>query len=416
MPNAKSAAQLRESLDLAFRFGQKIGIATYDPFDTKGSKLGMWLYATETGPRRILRKAYNAADLLAPLTLRKLLRLPKKPSHGGVARWAQANLAYARLTQETRYKARAFELLEWLSDHPADAPVGKGWGLPFDWQAFVAVPANTAIGHTTMSVLNAMLDGLAQDAPRQFLKDLDQGAHFLAAGLNQTTRSSGSIALSYTPLDSSQVINTNAEIAALLAKTARILNQPGHLQLAEKLALFTVETQNPDHSWFYSAPDAGEGRQVVDHYHTGMILTALMDLTLEITTPELHQKLTHSLNNGLAFHLLHHFDKEGCPKMRPDTPYPIDSYSAGESLLTLTHVLTHPHIKPELKTEAKTTLANLASYVTSSKMMAPDGCFVYRIWPQKTMRLESLRWAQALVCHGLAEYLLHIQTHPEDNP
>lgn len=406
MTNQPNVRDVRESLDRAFRFGQTLGLATYDPFDTKGCKLGLWLYKDDDAWRKVLRKGFNGLDLLFPIGLRKVLRLPKKPSHGGVARWAQANLVYGQLSGESRYRARAWELLEWLGDRAAKAKVGKGWALPFDWQAFVVVPAGTPIGHTTMGVVNAFLDGAAAGGPGWIWKEVENGCEFLAGGLKRTERSSGSVALSYTPLDSSQVINTNAEIAAVLARVGRLRDRSDWRGLARQVTAFVLETQNEDGSWFYSAPDAGEGRQVVDHYHTGMILTALMELAESFASEELEEPVIEALTKGLKFHLDHHFEESGCPKMRPEAVFPIDSYSAGESLTTLVRTSTCQVIPAELRRRSRERLDSLVSYVMSPAMMDSDGCFVYRIWGRRRMRLESLRWAQALICQGLGEYLL----------
>ncbi len=414
--DAKSkGVSVRESLDLAFRFAQSQGLATYDPFDTKGCRLGLWLYKSDNGFRRILRKGFNGLDLLFPLGLRKVLRLPKKPSHGGVGRWAQANIAFGKLTGESRYRARAWELLEWLGDRAAKSEHGKGWALPFDWQAFVMVPAGTPIGHTTMGVINAMIDGVESGGADWIWNEIEEGCTFLAEGLNLTTRESGAISLSYTPLDTSQVINTNAEIAAVLAKVGLRRNRPEWVDLSRKIARFVLETQNVDSSWCYSAPDAGEGRQVIDHYHTGMILTALLDLEESFAEEELGQRLRGALNDGLKFHLDHHFEINGCPRMRPDALFPIDSYSAGESLLLLSRICKSAVIEPENRQRSRETLEKLAGFVTSPVMMFKDGCFIYRIWGMRKMRLESLRWAQGLICHGLIEYLLLVGGESEES-
>jgi hypothetical protein len=333
-------------------------------------------------------------DLFAPLALRRAMRLPKKPSAGGVSRFAQAQLERHRLTGDPASLARARELTAWLSEHPGRAPVGKGWGLPFDWQAFVATPADTAIGHTTMNAVNAFLDLADLTGDEQARSEAEAGCEFLTKGLIQTLRPSGAVALSYTPLDKSQVCNTNAEIAAVLVRAGRLEDQ----ELAWRVADFVLEAQNADGSWFYSAPDAGEGRLVVDHYHTGMILCALVELAEH--RPE-HPGLVQSLDRALRFHLDGHFDPDGCPRMRPHARYPIDAYSAGQSLMALTACLESPHVDERLKARCADTLDRLLEYAVT-RMMARDGCFYYRKWKLSTMRLESLRCAQSLLCHALA--------------
>jgi hypothetical protein len=382
------AAAAREVLDRGYALCRGRGVATWDPFDIKGSRLALWTFA---GPGRVpVRKALYAADLLAPKLARRLLGLRPTPSDGGVAHWLQAVLAYARLTGSE--PEGAGELAGWLEAAARPGPQGHGWGLPFDWQAFVVVPAGTPIGHTTMSVLNALLD--AREAGVEVADATIQGGlDFLVRGLNLTERPSGTAALSYTALDRSQVVNTNAEIAALLLRAGR----PGDRALAERLLGFVAEAQNEDGSWFYSAPDAGEGRQVVDNYHTAMILLALGQAVLELPS------LAASLERGWAFHLANHFDADGRPRMRPHTPWPVDAYSAGESLLALVNAAGSEHLEPRLREECRRMAGLLVTYIVRN-LAYPDGGFVYRVWRWKRMRLDSLRWADALMCEALAEY------------
>jgi hypothetical protein len=339
-----------------------------------------------------VRKALHAADLLAPKASRRLLGLRPTPSAGGVARWLQANLAAARLGLDAGSQAEG--LVQWLAEDARPGPVGHGWGLPFDWQAFVVVPAGTPIGHTTMAVVNALMDaaGAGWEAPSGVV---EQGLDFLAGGLNQTVRPSGTVALSYTPLDRSQVVNTNAEIGAALLRGGRAADRP----LAEALLRFAVEAQNQDGSWFYSAPDAGEGRQVVDNYHTGMILTALMSAAGAVPG------LAAALERGWRFHLDSHFERDGCPRMRPHTRWPVDAYSAGESLSALIEGSRCDALPSAMRDECAETADRLVGYIVR-EMAYPDGGFVYRNWHGRKMRLDSLRWADALLCQGLAEYCL----------
>lgn len=389
---AGEGQEARRCLDRAFSLCRRRGLATWDPFDIKGSRLAMWTYRARW--RAPLRKALWAADLLAPKLARRALGLRPAPSAGGVAHWLQAVLAHEELGAEDWHLGLLEQAVAWLVQDARPGPAGHGWGLPFDWQAFVEVPAGTPIGHTTMAVLNALLDLRGRLAvPDRLVED---GLEFLAHGLNQTERPSGSVALSYTPLDRSQVVNTNAEIAALLLRAGRA----GDAELARRILAFVGEAQNPDGSWCYSAPDAGEGRQVVDNYHTAMILDALTAACPNV--PEVCRALT----KGWEFHLAHHFEEDGCPRMRPHTRWPVDAYSAGQSLLALVRAQSCPALGPDLAGRCAATADRLAAYVVR-RMAYPDGGFVYRRWPLKAMRLDSLRWADALLCHALAEYCRH---------
>ena len=195
-------------------------------------------------------------------------------------------------------------------------------------------------------------------------------------------------------MDSSQVVNASAEAAGFLHRCGR----PSDQTLVWKVAQFVCESQNQDGSWYYSAPGSVEGNNPIDSYHTGMNLNGLLQLA---SNPD----CLASLERGLSFHLKYHFDESGCPKMRPNSVYPIDSHSAGESILVLFKAANDTRISLELREQSGKVLDLLIQY-TIDHLAYPDGGFVYRKYKGRTMRLDSLRWSQAMLVHGLAEYLL----------
>lgn len=376
------------------QFAKGIGIETYDPYDTKGCPLVIWTYARQSLLRKSVRVALYGAELFAPIFVRRLLRLPKSVVPGAVARMAQAHLLVYRLDGDDRNITSAEKLLRWLLDHPGAAPKGAGWGLPFDWQTpFGTVPMGTAVAHTTQGCGQAFLD-YHEATGQSWAKGVaEECCDFLTLALNQTVGEDGSIALSYTPLDSSQVVNTNAESAAFLARCGR----PADAHTVEKIVRFVVNSQSADGSWEYSA-DSPRDLSTVDHYHTGMVLDALLQLAPFAGTLD-------ALRRGLDFHLTHHFGDDGAPKMRPCSLYPIDGYSAGESLMVLSQACCSPFLDVSQRDRARAALNLLVCYVIRH-MAYPDGGFIYRKSKWATMRLDSLRWAQAILCHGLAAYCL----------
>lgn len=166
--------------------------------------------------------------------------------------------------------------------------------------------------------------------------------------------------------------------------------------LVKRIADFVCLTQQDDGSWPYSAPDSVTGSNPVDHYHTGMVLSGLQEL--------LGDSMCHAAaEKGLTFHLDKHFEADGCPRMRPTTQYPVDSYSAGESLVVLTSYALDDRISAELRQRCKDTLARLADYAV--KLMSDgNGRYYYRRYANRTMWLDSLRWSQAILTQGLTEY------------
>lgn len=388
-------SQVRACLDRSVSFTEKLGLETYDPYDIKATNLAVWSYQKQSLVRRVARAGLYGVELFFPIAIRKVLGIPKKESAGGTARWAQANIALYKLNGEARYLDTARTLLNRLVDDPGPSRAGMGWGVPFVWKAyFGTVPPYTAVSHTSQGVGNALIDFFEVTAETWAKGAADKCADFFTKGLNQTITDSGAIALSYTHLDQSQVVNASAEAAGFLRRCGR----PEDRELISKVAQFVWESQNADGSWYYSAPGSVEGSNPIDSYHTAMNLNGLLEFCDD-------SDCLASLEHGLRFHLENHFDAEGCPKMRPDALYPIDSHSAGESILVLTKAIHETRINTELREQAAAVLDRLVRY-TMDKMSYPDGGFVYRIFRQRPMRLDSLRWSQAMLVHGFAAYLL----------
>lgn len=384
---------MSQSVERVYAFTKQLGVETYDPYDIKATPLAVWSYQRPSPFRTIVRKALYGAELFFPLALRRVMGIRKRETAGGSARWAQANIARYRALGGDDCLPIAESVLRGLLDRPGVASVGIGWGVPFVWQTyFGTVPANTAVAHTTQTVGHALLDFFDATGEKWARDAAFEAGEYITRGLNQTVRGDGTVALSYTPHDHSQVINVSAEVAGFLKRLAR----PQDQGLVQGLASFVCSTQNEDGSWLYSAADSFDGYNPIDNYHTGMNLGGLLPLLDEPRT-------LRSFEQGLRFHLGRHFEEDGCPKMRPDSKYPVDSYSAGESILVLTKVVEDTRIGGSLRESARATLDKLVQF-TVNEMGDARGGFVYRRFPHRDMTIDSLRWAQALLCQALIEY------------
>lgn len=383
------------ALQRATAFARSLGDATYDPFDIKSLPFIARTYQSRNPLGRLARALVYGLELVAPVPLRRALGVPKRVTAGGMGRWAQACLALYRLDGDDAHLAEAERALKWLLDHPGTSDTGLGWGVPFEWTTyFGTVPPDTAVAHTTHACGAAFLDfHEATGAPWAFEAAL-KCCQFLTEGLNIKTHPSGSASLSYTPIDDTEVVNISSESAAFLLRCARPADQP----LVWRLGAFVTEAQNPDGSWLYAAPGSTDAANPIDHYHTAMVLHGLIGLSSNID-------VRGAFERGLAFHIQYHFLPDGCPKLRPDAVHPIDIYSAGESLLLLLSAACLEWLDAELRSECRATVRRLARY-TIDNMAFPDGGFVYRRYSHRAMRVDSMRWAQALMVHALAELCL----------
>ncbi|HMS55254.1 MAG TPA: hypothetical protein PKA27_07605 [Fimbriimonadaceae bacterium] len=371
-------SQVLSALQRAVAFAESQGLDTWDPYDFRGTPLFL------RAPKAAVKVLYGLA-FLAPVATRRLLGVKPVRSAGGVAGLAHA---YCDLGEQTK----AEPLIQWLLENPSRTQAGLGWGLPFAWKSgFGIVPANTPIGHTTITVGNALLaygsDENASNAAAWIRSELKFNAAF------------GGLAASYTPNDTTQCVNSNADVASFLAKVAVKNGSEDLLDLSRQILTFVVNSQNEDGSWNYLAGvRSGSGSQI-DHYHTGMILCALQHLAYQF----FDDRAVEAYTRGLRFYMDHLFRPDNGPKFTAFDQDPVDIYGCAEGIITLVNASNDPHLNVGLREEAKQRAQGLVHF-TLSRMQDSRGAFAYRKYPAKTMWLDSLRWAQAPMIRALARY------------
>ena len=116
--------------------------------------------------------------------------------------------------------------------------------------------------------------------------------------------------------------------ASLLARVGRITGEPDLLARARQAALYTVARQSADGSWPY-----GEARSEgwVDNFHTGFVLTALLDY---IRYSE-DSAFEDQLERGYRFWRSAFFTSNGLAKHYAGKLYPIDAHAVAQAILTL---------------------------------------------------------------------------------
>lgn len=384
-------SNVSDALNRALEFVEATGVETYDPNDLKGDPRLMALHKRGAIGKLGIKFIYGVSFLF-PIRIRKALGVRQQPMAGGIAQLATG---YLLLGQDKKAEAH----LDWLKANSSPTESGVGWGWPFAWQSGVAtVPPNTPIGHTTMTVGNAFLRHYKATDDLESLQIAVKACEFLVNGLHRTKLESGGIAVSYTPLDKSQCVNSNADVASLLIRVGQAAGKDEFVDLGLEIATFAISAQNPDGSWNYLAGVKSGSGSIIDNYHMAMTLTAMQ----EIAWATLDDRAASAFAKGLPFYLDHLFAPDGRPHFATDRPWPVDIYSCAQGLITLSDAIADPHLSSELRTRCKKTRERLLHY-TLSKMQDRDGSFIYRRYAVGPMRLKSLRWAQGLMIWALAQ-------------
>lgn len=401
---------IQETLLKALAFIEKHGLDTYDPQDLRGTPLVIKTWQHQSILRRALRQLIYACGFLSPIITRKILSIKPCATAGGNAILSTAYGVMARLGDRETNLQKARMLLNWLAAHSSPTTVGKGWGLPYDWFSRTVIPRETPNLHTTVYVGRAFLSYYKATGDQWSLDYARQAGEWIITCPNQIQRPSGTLGLSYTKLDRSLVINTNAEAAEFLLSLGSSIQSDHFIHFGLMILDFILKQQNSIGSWYYYDIGITETDFSIDGYHTGMIIKALLKINIYLQDLDIViDNIDYALDSAMRFYLDNLFDKSNIPVTFYGKQYPMDIYSFGQAILTLIEAVNYQKFSREIRVEAITKLHCVIRNVLRL-MYDPDGSFIYRRYRFKAMRLYSLRWAQALMCLALAEYYYNISS------
>jgi hypothetical protein len=374
------------------RYIERCGYATYDPNDVLDTPLYWRTQRMKGAPGAAAQRLFGTAITYAPIWTRKLLRVRKRPTAGGVANLAMLYTALNKLPE-------ARQCLEWLLNNSVSGRTAPSWGFPFSWQGTAYFPAGTPIGHTTMTCGTAFLGFFRSTGERAMLDALEGICGFLLEKLNRTEQSDGSLALSYTNLDNSAVINTNADNASMILQYCAYRPNEKFSRDAERVLAFVLNNQNADGSWYYYAREYAGGPSIIDSYHTGMVLSALIAVHDASAGGSQSSRIFPAIESGLKFFLSELLTAGGYPKYHVGNAHPEDIYSFSQTINTLLDALA---ILPASKlfTLARESCLATIEYLLKY-MRSPSGGFLYRRVRGLKADIGSLRWANALTAFAL---------------
>jgi len=371
------------------------GTAGYDPYDLWSTKYG-------THARRLFyRYGKVAAPLVAPLVLTDRLTpsaariaVPKKRYATSHAHLILGYLALhsGNFSGREDWLDRAEHLAEELDQMKISGYSGDCWGYPFDWENRRGLwPRNTPLITVTPYCFEALLAPYDATGNAVYLERARSVLRFAVEDLNNTQRSSGAVASSYSPLDRSLVINASAYRAFLLIKGGQLFGDEGARALGGSLIDFVLESQRPDGSWPYALEQKGD--DFVDHFHTCFVLKNLIKIYEICPTDELWR----GIENGIAYYETELFDNRKLPKPfahgRGLLRY--DLYGFAEAINL--GVLLRDRVPRALD------IALRVARKTEKHFQLPDGHFVTSVDVMGIKRkLPFIRWPQAQMFHALA--------------
>lgn len=375
--------------------------ASYDHADFKAHKVIVnLLKKVKAGDftSKILLKLIYAGFYLFPLRARSLWGIKPTVLSGGLTNLLLALVEMAKQNPTSEMVEFRDDTANRLVELTIDCGDSVAWGLEYDWYSFELIPARTPIGYSTCMAATALFNLYKQTNDEKWLVLVLKSCEFFFTGLNHNHFSDNAIALSYTKLDNTMVVNSNALIAALLVDVYNLVNIDKYLLLAHKILKFVLEMQDQNGSWLY----AKAGAPNIDHYHTAMTVQALIRIySANVCNNQLQYQILDAITRATEFHLCHLFENQ-CPKITDKNSFPLSTILFMEDALLFDLLLDiSADLNTDLVSRIKTQwIANIDYAI--KHLLNPDGSFTAIYYPVFNNRFSMLRWSNAPILYALS--------------
>ena len=394
----EALTKIEQSFQRFLQWLDDYGFYSYDQFDFWGSALGIF------SKKLFYKKRILAIPLVLKLQIlesffprSRILFAKKRRFAIGDAHFVLGYLNLYKYTGDSMYKDKAAEILPEIGANAIHTPSGIGWGYPYTWVTGRAVyPPGTPFITVTHYCFDAFLAMAKITGEQTYMDTAARIARFAANDLNETAISGDETAVSYSPIDNSQVINASTYRAALLLKGFKLFGIREYKEKAIKNINFVLNWQQADGSWYYAVYET-----FIDHFHTCFVLKNLYKAYLILKDEKILKavKKGYEFYRGFLFRKDHtpiHFSKKIHPKFRKIEMY---DYAEGIAL--------GPLLNPDIDGALDFSL-QLAQHLINTFQLK-EGYFVTRVTMLNTRnKVPYLRWPQAQLFYALTELLLSL--------
>jgi glycosyltransferase involved in cell wall biosynthesis len=392
-PRTPSADSLEASARAFFAWLQAYGPLSWDPYD---------LWATRLG-RRIRRFYYRdgrfvGSALAAPLALIDAafpeirgIGFPRRRFPIGDAHYAQSFLNLYRKTGDEAWLPWARRFILSLQRSCAPGQEEYAWGNAFPWESrYGTFPASAPMITVTPYVYEAFEAAVDYAGWVEYEPVLESAARFVATAYPQSATAPGMSASSYSPADSSRVVNASAYRAMLLARAGTRFGMQDWLDKSTANVAFVLSAQTREGSWPYALDPGGS---FIDNIHTCFVLKNLYKAYVKLCDPA----ILAAVCRGYAFYRTSLLDHDGHPRPFARAPrltlYRRDLYDYAEGISL--GLLLRDAVEG-----AEETARHLLREILESWQL-PDGHFVTRRSRWRRNAVPYHRWAQAQTFYAL---------------
>lgn len=408
MPSPQNLCAVEEIREMIWKYVawlDRAGYESYDPYDIWGKRYGRWARALYYG-----KHPFGAA-VISPLILMEVLCPWLRGFFVKKRRFATADaqliMGFLKLqgveerSEENRTATACLDkakgLANTLLSYTIPGYSGYCWGYPFDWQSVNGIiPQNTPLITATPYCFEAFLKLYEVTGDERYLEIARSIFAFVWKDLKDTPTGHNSAASSYTPFDSSKVVNASAYRAFVLFEAAHRFEVRDCEETAWKNLRFILQSQRPDGSWLYAIENPGEG--FIDHFHTCFVLKNLFKMNLWLKDPVIRQ----AIEKGYEYYRRELFHENGLPRTYTIEPrlqiVRLEMYNIAEAI-TL-GVLLREQIPEAFAVAQKLAL------LLRNRFQHRQGFFLTRIYfSGRKHKFPFLRWPQAQLFYALTNLL-----------
>lgn len=375
--------------------GRSDDFCGYDPFDALNSTI---FQRSGLNSSKFARIAWLQFNKRSPVNFRNLVGIEKRRNPKGIALFILGLVERFKMNRSIEYLELANNLARWLVSEAVDRDLWKhyGWGYHFDWAARAFyVPRGKPNAITTCYVARALRALGTLNGNTELIDIADDAGYFLDS---LYTENSGIEFYAYIPGETAFVHNASLWTAAVVLQTAGSVGDENLKGRALRVARQSIMAQSEDGSWPYGSR---AHHSFIDGFHTGYNLEALK----EIQAVSACEYVQRSIEKGIAFYRANFFMPDGTVKYYHDSPWPLDTHSVAQALLTL--------IKVGGTADDFLMIKKVINKSIETLYLHDKGRFIYQAGRIVRNKINYLRWTQAWAFYALSVYLHELQSRSE---
>ncbi|HEV7529601.1 MAG TPA: hypothetical protein VGO29_11955 [Solirubrobacteraceae bacterium] len=308
-------------------------------------------------------------------------RLYRRHQHARIPKalglFGEAAIKLSTIDPDGDLREEAHEPLTLLA---ADHSAGDAWGYPFDvqtrWSFYSAYSPNVVV---TAFAGGALAKGAEAFGVHHFAVRSTQAAQWV---LSKCFNSSLG-AFSYHEHSDTVIHNANLLGARLVWN--QLGSDPCARDAVKRSVERTLAAQASDGTWAYGE---GPGLEWNDSFHTGFVLSALVELS------DVDAAVSDAVARGATAYADAFFGARGEAQLWPNKQFPEDAHAAGTGLSTLAKLNNLTLVDPEL-------LARVANRVVTSTVTDAHAIWRRNRWTKS--HIPYIRWCDAHVACGIAD-------------